>query len=87
MGLQNWQEYIIKCAAELGIINYQIFRLSNIFGEGCRPGYNSVIATYINLVKKNQELELYSNGSASMDLVYVNDLVNFLAKFNFEKHE
>lgn len=52
-----------------------VFRLPNVFGKWSRPNYNSVVATFCHNI--SQELPIQVNDpSASLTLVYVDDLVN-----------
>ena len=53
-----------------------IYRLPNVFGPGCNPNYNSVVATWChNLVNGN---ELRVDGDKMLKLTYVDDVVNAL---------
>lgn len=50
-----------------------IFRLANVYGPGCKPYYYSVIATYIDLIRRNKPLQVIGNGVR--DFIYVSDVV------------
>lgn len=52
-----------------------ILRFSNIYGHGCRPFYNSVIATFIDQIKKNKTININGDGSSQRDYIYVEDAV------------
>jgi nucleoside-diphosphate-sugar epimerase len=54
--------------------NYAILRISNIYGPGCRPFYNSVIATFIQLAKDGKTLTINGSGDQSRDFVFVDDV-------------
>jgi UDP-2-acetamido-2,6-beta-L-arabino-hexul-4-ose reductase len=51
-----------------------VFRLKNVFGKGCRPNYNSVIATFCHNIARDLPITV-SDESREMDLVYVDDVV------------
>lgn len=51
-----------------------IFRISNIYGPGCKPYYNSVIATFVHRIKRGEPLVVNGDGSQKRDYVYVSDV-------------
>lgn len=57
-----------------------IFRLSNVYGPGCRPFYNSVIATFAYQIANNKELEVSGSGKQARDFVYIDDVIRALLK-------
>lgn len=72
-----------KREAELLIENYSketdikcfIYRLPHVFGEGCKPNYNSVISTWIYNSINDLEINCFDR-SIEMHYVYVQDIVN-----------
>ena len=50
-----------------------ILRLPGIFGSGCKPNYNSVVATFCYNVSKNYPLKII-NPNKVIDLIFVDDL-------------
>ncbi|MGZ4847573.1 MAG: NAD-dependent epimerase/dehydratase family protein [Halobacteriota archaeon] len=54
-------------------IKGRIFRIANVYGPECKPYYNSVIATYIDLILRNKPLQVIGNGVR--DYIYVSDVV------------
>ena len=50
-----------------------IFRLPNVFGPGCRPHYNSVVATFAYNVVHALPLDIH-DPSRELSLVYVHDV-------------
>jgi nucleoside-diphosphate-sugar epimerase len=56
--------------------NHAILRISNIYGPGCRPFYNSVIATFVHLAKEGKQIEITGSGEQSRDFVFVDDVVD-----------
>ena len=52
-----------------------IFRLPNVFGKGCRPFYNSVVATWCYQIARGEEMTI-SNPSNELHLIYVCDVVD-----------
>lgn len=62
-----------------------ILRLSNVYGPGCRPDYNSVIATFCHRSISQKPLTVNGNGSQGRDFVYVDDIVKaFLLSSNIK---
>ena len=56
-----------------------IHRLPHIFGEGCKPNYNSVISTWIHNVIKGKDVVVFDR-NISISYSYVQDIVaDFLA--------
>lgn len=51
-----------------------IFRLYNVYGKGCRPNYNSVIATWCSAIASNQPISFNENDPA-IDFVYIDDVI------------
>jgi UDP-glucose 4-epimerase len=77
-------EDIVNCYGTQYGIKGLIFRLANIYGPGCKPYYYSVIATYIDLIRRNKPLKVIGNGVR--DFIYVSDVVCALSeslKHNF----
>jgi len=72
-----------KREAEILVENYSketntkcfIYRLPHIFGEGCKPNYNSVISTWIYNSIHDMEINCFDR-SIEMHYVYVQDIVD-----------
>lgn len=77
---KSWAEEAIHHSAKAGGIRAVILRIANIFGPGCRPYYNSVIATYIHQITKGEPLIVHGDGSQKRDYIYVNDVVEAFEK-------
>ena len=56
-----------------------IFRLTNVFGEGCKPFYNSVIATFCYQSVHNKPF-IVTDGKKRMKFVYIEDVVCLILK-------
>jgi len=54
-----------------------IYRLPHMFGQGCKPNYNSVITTWIVSAIKGDDLVVFDD-DYKMNYLYINDLVNTL---------
>ena len=52
-----------------------IYKLPHIFGEGCKPNYNSVITTWVYNRINNIETIVYDR-NIEMEYIYVQDLVD-----------
>ena len=82
-----------KRAAEELVENYSkemnvpcsILRLPHLFGEGCKPNYNSVLTTWICDILNNKEIVIFDR-NIEMNYVYVQDLVNEIIDIIGSKH-
>ena len=71
-----------KAAAEAALVKLgeahgnpvHIFRLPNVFGKWCRPGYNSVVATFCHNIARNLPIHVV-DPDARIDLVHIDDVV------------
>ena len=54
-----------------------ILRLPGIFGEGCKPNYNSVVSTFCFNIANNIELKI-TNPYKEIELIYISDLCSQL---------
>ena len=52
-----------------------ILRVSNIYGPGGRPFYNSVVATFVHQAKRGELLKINGDGTQKRDYIYVEDVV------------
>lgn len=57
-----------------------ILRISNIYGPGGKPFYNSVIATLNHLIKTGQPLRINGDGSQTRDFIFVEDVADAIVK-------
>lgn len=80
-------ENIIKEYGQKNDVAIFIYRLPHVFGEGCKPNYNSVISTWIYNSIKNLEIKVF-NRDILMKYVYVQDIViDFVNKINENNKE
>jgi UDP-2-acetamido-2,6-beta-L-arabino-hexul-4-ose reductase len=56
-----------------------IFRLPNVFGPGCRPNYNSVVATFAHNSARGLPLEI-NDPAKELTVVYVHDVARAMAE-------
>lgn len=56
---------------------YYIYRFPNIYGRGCKPNYNSVIATWCYNLSHNLPITI-NDRNRELTLLYIDDLVNEL---------
>jgi UDP-2-acetamido-2,6-beta-L-arabino-hexul-4-ose reductase len=73
--------YAAYCLSESKIQNSEstisrscIYRLPNIFGKGCRPNYNSAVATFCHNIARDLDIKV-NDPNAEMKLVYIDDVV------------
>lgn len=50
-----------------------VFRLHNVFGKGCRPNYNSVVATFCDNIAHGKPLAI-SDPEHELELIYIDDI-------------
>jgi nucleoside-diphosphate-sugar epimerase len=74
------QEVLLREAAERGAIRALVLRASNIYGPGCRPYYNSAVATFCDRIRRGETIELMGSGRSQADLVYVDDVVRVIER-------
>lgn len=66
-------------------LDYLALRISNPYGERQNiVGNQGVIPIFLNLIKHNQPLNIYGDGSNIRDYIYIKDLVRIIADI-FEK--
>lgn len=53
-----------------------VLRISNAYGPGGRPYYNSVVATFAHLAKRDEPLPIRGSGQQKRDLVHVDDIAD-----------
>lgn len=66
------EEYINTFAKNYGV-KAIILRISNVYGPGCKPYYNSVIATFVDRIKQGKPLIINGDGSQKRDYIYILD--------------
>ncbi len=64
---------------------HTILRLANVYGPGCRPNYNSVVATLCQRAKKNLPLQINGQGNQGRDFVYIDDVVQAFLLSGFQE--
>jgi len=60
-------------------IPVSIFRVANVFGENCKPFYNSVVATFCYQTANNKKITIKVKRK-KVNFVYVKDLVKIISK-------
>jgi UDP-2-acetamido-2,6-beta-L-arabino-hexul-4-ose reductase len=60
-----------------------IYRIPNVYGTGCKPFYNSVVATFAYQLSHNQKVTV-KDSNVTREFVYVDDLINELLKPSFQ---
>lgn len=77
---KKFAEEIIRLYAKKNNIKSIILRISNIYGPGGKPFYNSVIATFIHQLKKTLPIVINGNGKQKRDYIYIDDAVDAIIK-------
>lgn len=73
-------EDVVKSFSKFYGIKSIILRISNIYGPGGKPFYNSVIATFVHLIKSNKPIMINGTGEQKRDYIYVDDVVSAIKK-------
>lgn len=61
-----------------------VFRLHNVFGKGCRPNYNSVVATFCDNIAHDKPIEI-SDPKHEIELIYIDDICKTFIALIFGK--
>lgn len=73
-------EEAIESFSRIYGIKSVILRISNIYGPGGKPFYNSVIATFAHLVKNKKTFVINGTGDEKRDYIYVDDVADSIKK-------
>ena len=65
-------------------IPFTVLRLSNVYGPGCRPNCNSVVATLCYRAVRGLPLVINGDGRQGRDFVYIEDVVRAFVLAGFE---
>lgn len=76
-----------KKAAEEVLKNYSnetgsevyIYRLPGVFGKGCKPNYNSVVATFCHNISHDIDINI-DDANKTLELAYIDDVVDSFAE-------
>jgi len=75
------EEEILKKATK-----WCIFRIPNVYGPGCKPFYNSVVATFCYQLSKGQQVTVH-DPSVQREFIYIDDLVQELLNPEFNTYK
>ena len=67
-------EHYLRVFHELYGIEYVAFRLFNVYGPGQLPQSKALIPRVLDLIMRNQEVEVFGDGSQSRDFIFVDDV-------------
>lgn len=73
-------EEAIESFSRLYSIKSIVLRISNIYGPGGKPHYNSVIATLEYLAKNDEKFVINGTGDEKRDYIYVSDVAEAIKK-------
>lgn len=77
---KKYAEGIIEYVSVKPSIKSIVLRISNIYGKGGKPLYNSVVATFVDMLKKDKTLLVNGDGEQKRDYIYVEDVVDAIVK-------
>jgi UDP-glucose 4-epimerase len=63
---------------------HTILRMTNAYGPGCHPDYNSVVATFCHRAKNKIPLEINGQGKQNRDFIYIDDVVRAFVMAGFQ---
>ena len=72
-------EYICKELSNRNGNKVFILRLPGIYGTGCKPNYNSVVATFCFNIANNIDIQIIDKNKI-IELIYINDLCRHFIK-------
>jgi UDP-glucose 4-epimerase len=66
-------------------LDYCVYRISNVYGEGQNTVNNKhgVISVFLDKIASDSELTVYGDGSMTRDYIYVKDLTNYISRISF----
>jgi UDP-2-acetamido-2,6-beta-L-arabino-hexul-4-ose reductase len=73
------EKLLTAYASETGAA-VSIYRLANVFGKWCRPGYNSAVATFCHNVARGRPVHI-DDPAAQIRLIYIDDVVAEILRF------
>ena len=65
---------------------HAIIRIANVYGPGCRPEYNSVIATFCQKSINDQPIRVDGDGYQKRDFIYVEDVIKAMVLAGTKKN-
>ena len=65
---------------------HAIIRIANVYGPGCRPEYNSVIATFCQKSINDQPIRVDGDGHQKRDFIYVDDVIKAMVLAGTKKN-
>ena len=73
---KRFAEDLCRHYSSVGGTRTVILRLSNVFGPGCLPDYNSVVATFIDRALADRPVQINGDGSSLRDYIYIADVAD-----------
>lgn len=79
-------ESLVISYGEEQTVDVRIYRFPNLFGKGCKPNYNSVVATFCHNISREIPIQV-NNDQAELTLAYIDDVIAELIKQLEERKE
>lgn len=70
-------EHLLLSRQDKQASNIYVLRLPGLFGQGCKPNYNSVVATFCNNIQRNIPIEIH-HPNKILELIYIQDLIQYI---------
>jgi UDP-2-acetamido-2,6-beta-L-arabino-hexul-4-ose reductase len=78
-------EEIFENLCKISNVSLQIYRLPGVFGKGCKPDYNSVVATFCHKIATDQDVR-NDDPKRLVTLAYIDDVItSVIRQINCEK--
>ncbi len=72
-------EYYLNYQQQKNKLQYDIFRVSNIYGEGQQTHKGlGIINTFLENIIQKRDIKVYGNGETIRNYIYIQDVINFI---------
>lgn len=77
---KGFAEKLIRYYSDKHLLKSTILRITNVYGPGCKPFYNSVIATFTHQIHNDKQIIINGSGNQRRDYLYITDLIDAIIK-------
>ncbi len=77
---KKYAEELIEYYTNTSQISAIVLRIANLYGKGSKPFYNTVIATFAELINTGKTLEISGDGEQKKDFIHVSDVAEAIKK-------
>ena len=78
---KSYQEDLFRIFHNINLKKTTIFRFQNVYGPGqsLSNPYTGIISIFYNLIKSQQEINIFEDGGPTRDFIYIDDVVYYLS--------